>query len=352
MDIPKYQIFVSSTYEDLKEERAGIVRAILEMGHIPVGMEMFSAGDEDQWQVIARTISDCDYYVVLLAKRYGSMDGGISYTEKEYDFAVKNNIPVLGFIINADAAWPNDRQDTCPDKLGKLGAFKDKAKERAVQFWSSADELIGKCAISLMKAFSLTPRPGWIKATNQMSPEAAGELSRLSAENANLRKRLEREESQDEGKELASEREIHQILADTSTGLSIYYKDSKGWEEEGEIPLRTVFLTVAPKLQVEGEKVELAFTLAFHRRKDHDRALRTGWPYPSNAIEAHLADFQALGLVQPSAIRHPVKDNGEYWTLTGLGKKVFHSIRRESLLSRAQKTRAARQAEEISDLLE
>jgi hypothetical protein len=83
----KYQIFVSSTYEDLKMHRDQVVRAILEMGHIPVGMEMFSAGDETQWQLIQRQIESSDYYVVLIAHRYGSMDGPISYTEKEYDYA-------------------------------------------------------------------------------------------------------------------------------------------------------------------------------------------------------------------------------------------------------------------------
>jgi hypothetical protein len=93
---PKYQIFVSSTYEDLKEERDTVIKAILETGNIPVGMEMFSAGDEQQWELIKRQIEDCDYYVVILAHRYGSMDGIISYTEKEYDFAVEKKIPVLG----------------------------------------------------------------------------------------------------------------------------------------------------------------------------------------------------------------------------------------------------------------
>ena len=48
----KYQVFVSSTYEDLKAEREVVVKAVLEMGHIPVGMEMFSAADQQQWQII------------------------------------------------------------------------------------------------------------------------------------------------------------------------------------------------------------------------------------------------------------------------------------------------------------
>jgi len=39
----KYQIFVSSTYEDLKDERQAAVEAILLAGHIPAGMELFSS---------------------------------------------------------------------------------------------------------------------------------------------------------------------------------------------------------------------------------------------------------------------------------------------------------------------
>jgi Domain of unknown function (DUF4062) len=57
------------------------------MGHIPVGMEMFNAADEEQWQVITRTIDQCDYYVVIIAHCYGSTVEGISFTEKEYDYA-------------------------------------------------------------------------------------------------------------------------------------------------------------------------------------------------------------------------------------------------------------------------
>ena len=60
---PKYQVFLSSTYDDLKEQREQVIKAILEMGHIPVGMEMFSAADEEQWKLITRQIDESDYYV-------------------------------------------------------------------------------------------------------------------------------------------------------------------------------------------------------------------------------------------------------------------------------------------------
>src|SRR5687767_14870058 len=115
----KYQVFVSSTYEDLQQEREQVVKAILEMGHIPVGMEMFSAADEEQWSIIQRHIEASDYYVVIVAHRYGSMVDGVSYTEKEYDHTVQAGVPALGFIINDAAGWPENRRDTEPDVEGK-----------------------------------------------------------------------------------------------------------------------------------------------------------------------------------------------------------------------------------------
>ena len=44
----KLQVFVSSTYTDLIEERQAAVEAILDAGHIPAGMELFKAGNESQ----------------------------------------------------------------------------------------------------------------------------------------------------------------------------------------------------------------------------------------------------------------------------------------------------------------
>ena len=83
----KYQIFISSTYEDLKEERKKVQDTILSMYQFPIGMEMFSAADEEQWEIIRETIDSSDYYVLIIGHRYGSVieEGeyaGISYTQK------------------------------------------------------------------------------------------------------------------------------------------------------------------------------------------------------------------------------------------------------------------------------
>ena len=105
----KYQIFISSTYKDLIEARSKVRDAILSMMHFPVGMEMFNAADEEQWEIIQETIDSSDYYVLILGQRYGSViesgsDAGISYTEKEFRYAREKKIPILVFIIDDDVA--------------------------------------------------------------------------------------------------------------------------------------------------------------------------------------------------------------------------------------------------------
>ena len=95
----KYQVFVSSTYKDLTEERQEVIQALLELDCIPVGMEMFPAADDDQWTLIKRLIDDCDYYILIIGGRYGSTnENGISYTQMEYEYALSQDIPIISFL--------------------------------------------------------------------------------------------------------------------------------------------------------------------------------------------------------------------------------------------------------------
>ena len=82
----RYQVFISSTFADLEEERKGIMQAIIELDCFPAGMEMFPATDSEQFEYIKTIIDESDYYVLIVAGRYGSIaEDGISYTEKEFD---------------------------------------------------------------------------------------------------------------------------------------------------------------------------------------------------------------------------------------------------------------------------
>jgi len=187
----KYQVFISSTYEDLKGERDVAIKAILELGHIPVGMEMFSAGDEEQWELIKRQIDDSDYYVVIVAHRYGSTDGKVSYTEKEYDYAASNHIPILGFVIDTGASWPTWMIDDDQAAKVSLERFKQKVKSKIINFWKNSEDLYARISIALAKAVTAYPRPGWNRSSATVGPEVTNELSRLSKENAELRLTLD-----------------------------------------------------------------------------------------------------------------------------------------------------------------
>lgn len=98
----KLQVFVSSTYTDLLEERQAAVSAILKAGHIPAGMELFTAGDKSQLDTIYRWIDESDVYMLILGGRYGSLDPktNLSYTELEYNYAVDTEKPLFSVVID------------------------------------------------------------------------------------------------------------------------------------------------------------------------------------------------------------------------------------------------------------
>ena len=78
----KLQVFVSSTYIDLKEERQAAVQAILTADHIPAGMELFSAGDQSQMDEIRRWIDESDVFLLILGGRYGTVENSSQKTRK------------------------------------------------------------------------------------------------------------------------------------------------------------------------------------------------------------------------------------------------------------------------------
>ena len=188
----RYQVFVSSTFSDLKEERTKVMQTIMSLDCIPAGMELFPAMDEEQFEFIKRIIDDCDYYILMIGARYGSMDGnGVSYTEKEYDYAVSKNIPVLAFLHNDISSVQMNKADVCDDLRQKLYKFRKKVETgRLVLYWGNADELNAKVAVSLPKTIKMFPRTGWVKANLQTNAETLQEINLLRKENDGLRSKI------------------------------------------------------------------------------------------------------------------------------------------------------------------
>lgn len=181
----KYQVFISSTYADLKDERKVVCDAILKIHQFPIGMEQFNAGDSKQWEVIKEAIDSSDYYVLILGNRYGSVissgdDTGISYTEKEYSYAVAQRVLVLAFIKSDDATFRGDAFEDNTRKKKKLNAFIEKVKSNHIVEWfSNSYELASEVTAALHNEMGKNNRPGWVRGNQSDIEEKIDELVRM-----------------------------------------------------------------------------------------------------------------------------------------------------------------------------
>ena len=191
----KYQVFISSTFRDLKDERDVVMKYILNQYHIPIGMEMFSADDAEQWEVIRDTIDSSDYYVLIIGHRYGSLDSnGVGWTEREFNYAKSKGIPVLIFIKDRDASTKPDERESEPDAIAKLNAFVTSAStNKLVSFWATKEELALQVMVSFQKAISKNDRIGWVRADRIANPnEVLAEMALLQKENREMRFKLDK----------------------------------------------------------------------------------------------------------------------------------------------------------------
>ena len=181
----KYQVFISSTYADLKEERRKILDILLMADCIPAGMEAFVASDVEQFEVIKKVIDLCDYFILIIGKRYGSINEqtGLSYTEMEYDYAKQLEIPVLVFALDEAVEVTPDKMDTEQNKVEALQKFRQKAlTNRLATIWKTESDLTSAVAISILKATKEIQRPGWQRATDYDEASLRREIMDLRKE--------------------------------------------------------------------------------------------------------------------------------------------------------------------------
>lgn len=174
----RYQIFISSTYKDLKDEREAVIKAILQNYHFPIGMEMFHADDKEQWVQIANTIDMSDFYVLILGNCCGTLmeKENISYTEKEYDYAISKGIPVLAFVI--DAETPTKYFEENAKQRGAYKKFRKKVEKLPRNTWHNKEDLSLKVITTLHQKILENKRNGWIP----FNPFGVTILSNISSE--------------------------------------------------------------------------------------------------------------------------------------------------------------------------
>lgn len=168
----KLQVFVSSTYTDLIEERQAAVQAILDAGHIPAGMELFKAG-KSQMQTIRKWIDESDVYMLILGGRYGSIEeeSCLSYTELEYRYAISKNMPVFAIVLDesflhikaSNTSYIFERKNKSKYKL-----FKKYVETKIVLFVNNIDQISSNIHSQLKYILDDSDYHlvGWVRAIN------------------------------------------------------------------------------------------------------------------------------------------------------------------------------------------
>lgn len=332
----KHQVFVSSTYRDLIEERKAVIHALLELDCIPAGMELFPAADEDAWTLIKEVIDDSDYYVLILAGKYGSTNPeSVSYTEMEFDYAVSVNKPIISFLHeNLDALSGVNIEKTEPMQM-KLNAFREKAKGKHCKFWSTPEDLGGKVSRSLVQLKKRHPSLGWVPGKFAATEVMLREMQELRAK-----------VSQYEIEELLGTNIAPpgtELLAQGAdpVGLTLSLKiDAKGNRKDFDLisTWDSLFSYCGPLMMNECtdkelfNRVRLALLHAAPEDVINDVIKFNSLedlvlPY---VFEDRIrVQFQALGLVAPGIKKRAIADTDSYWRLTPYGGKYLLGIKAE-----------------------
>lgn len=161
-----YQIFVSSTFRDLEKERQEVIAAVVGSGNMPIGMEYFPSTNATPFEYIKTMLEKSDYYILILAGKYGSIDEntGLSYTELEYDYAQQLGIPTMVFLHSDINTLPMSANEVNAEIISKLQNFREKASHSLVKMWSTAQELKSQVLQSIYTTIQTYPRIGWVRA--------------------------------------------------------------------------------------------------------------------------------------------------------------------------------------------
>lgn len=323
----RFQVFVSSTYADLKEERQQVLQALMEMDCIPSGMELFPAADEEQWEFIKKVINDCDYYLLIIGGRYGSTTSdGISYTEKEFDYAVQIGLKVVALIHGSPDEIPFGKSEQNPELRERLLNFKDKVMNgRLVKFWKSSNELPGLVALSLTKTIKTHPAVGWVRADNVASKDILSEINELRKQNTELQAALlSRAETQlkpmvDGIADLDSLTIVHGTYKTQQAG-----HQPRTLSFECTITWRKLFALISPYL-VEHPNDAIVKSKITESLKEEATGSRGGYSTSINDQEFKTITIQltAYGLIKTSYSKTVQGGMALFWSLTPRGQQLM-----------------------------
>lgn len=317
----KYQVFVSSTYADLQEERKKVMESLLQMNCFPVGMEYFNASDDSQWEVIKNLIDECDYYVLIVAGRYGSIDkdSGISYTQKEYNYAVSIGVPVISFFHDEPESLPSKKTEKDSKAKKQLDDFLKEIKTRLCKPWTSADGLAAQVVLSLNQLIKSKPRTGWIKADQAVSGEASSEILRLRKEIDSLNDKLRQYE---ENAPLGIDE-----LSQGDDIVELKIKDSYSHLDGFKCTWNELLSILGPHMISECAENELKKALNNEMNIRVKKPTIGLWAITDDSFQVVKVQFIALGLIRESTKTHSAANTNVYWSLTTWGQRLLVQLK-------------------------
>ncbi|MDE5562435.1 MAG: DUF4062 domain-containing protein [Clostridiales bacterium] len=332
----RYQVFVSSTFEDLQEERKEVMQALLELDCIPAGMELFPASNDDQWSLIKRVIDDCDYYILIIGGRYGSEnDKGISYTQMEFEYALSKDKPIISFLYKKPEDLPVKKTDNNAEKKKKLDNFRELAQKKLVRYWNNAVELGGVVSRSMVKLIKDFPTEGWVKSGSAVDETSLKEIARLQKENNELKDKLQAISTEaPKGTERFAhgddEIKVKFSFRANDDCYNEYYDEYNDYSEELSYTWDTIFSRIAPDMIDECDESTFRDALddllenSISRIEEIDGNERLynlrNFNISNESYNLIKVQLKALGLIELSAKRRSTKDNETYWTLTPYGE--------------------------------
>lgn len=330
---------MSSTFEDLQEERQEVMHALLELDCMPSGMELFPAANETQWSLIKKVIDDCDYYLLILAGRYGSCGPeGISYTEMEYKYALSIDKPTIAFLHKDPGTIQANRCESTKEGQEKLAIFRRLVEHKLCKQWSSPADLGSVVSRSLVQLIKSTPGVGWVRANELPNKDATLELLRLRQRVEDLESELARARTTaPKGSEnLAQGDEIHTLSYSFEAHNTTSFRHT-GYKGNFKASWNSIFSSVAPLMINEVADYALKGALNNFARDQNIEQLVKAEKYKNcdlREFHLHEDDFQtikvqlrALGLIAKSEKARSIKDVSTYWTLTPYGDDIMTRIR-------------------------
>jgi hypothetical protein len=314
----RYQVFVSSTYADLKEERQKVIQALMEMDCIPAGMELFPAADEEQFAFIKKIIDDCDYYLLIIGGRYGSLTkSGISYTEQEYEYAISKGLSVIALLHERPDDIPFGKSEQSPELRALLEQFRGRVSEgRLVRFWTSATELPGIVALSLSKTIKTHPARGWIRADRAASEDLLQEINQVRKQNLELSQALAALES------VPDPQSLNLASLDETIELSgTFRQQGKDYPWTVSPTWRQIFGYLSPYLVQHPADSTVKHVIA---------ESVSGRKYPTlndQDFKTVSVQLRALGLVDISFLKNVAGGMGLYWSATPRGDRLMLELR-------------------------